>query len=393
MVLDKEIPPDPRVEREANFLANAGYNVFVFSLDFSGLAKEELYKNFIIYRRAISKQFVKKISALVNTFPVYHWILGKWVTEFIARYEIDILHMHDLYTIPIGQYAKQKVGIPLIADLHENYPAAIKAYEWANSLLGKLFARPNRWKKLEGQYLQSAEKLIVLSEAYKNQLTTKYGFLKDEDVYIYPNVPNTKKLQAFPDYEVLTEFQGRFILLYFGIISKRRGIHTCLQALRQLKNTIPNILLLLIGPIDKKEQKTFYSIMKEEALREYLKYIPWKDMEYIPSYIRRCDIGLSPLVKNDQHNSGIANKVFQYLAFGKPIIVSDCIPQKQLVEEESCGIIFQSENVQEFVDAVENIYRNPKESGQMGKNGKNAVENKYNVSQYGKVLVDLYESL
>jgi len=393
MVLDKEIPPDPRVENEARYLSKSGFNVFIFSLNFSDLPEEEHYQNFTIYRRSISKALAKKISAIVNTFPLYYWILGSWVAEFIKYYNIDVLHLHDLYTIPIGQKATRRIDIPIVVDLHENYPAAIQAYEWANTFVGKKLVKPHKWAKLEGTYLDSVDKVIVLSESYKTQLLHKYKELQPENLFIYPNVPDLKVLQSYPDYEVLSEFRNRFILLYFGIISERRGLHTCLKALSLLKNKMPNVLLLLIGPIDQKEQDTFHKAFNDKAIQDSIEYHPWEDMHYIPSYIRRSNVCLSPLVKNDQHNSGIANKVFQYMAFGKPVVASDCLPQKRLIEQEDCGLVFQSEDVQGFVKAIEQLYNNAVRRKQMGANGKKAVENQYNIDQYGKILVELYQSL
>lgn len=393
MVLDKEIPPDPRVETEAKYLARAGFKVFIFSLNFGNLPEEETYQNFTIYRKSISKRLVKKISAIVNTIPLYYWILGHWVREFIERYNIEVLHLHDLYTIPIGQKATRRINIPLVVDLHENYPAAIQAYEWANTISGKILVQPDKWSDLEGRYLRSVDRVLVLSESYKTQLLQKYEALQPENLFIYPNVPDIEVLQSYPDYEVLQEFQNRFILFYFGIISERRGIHTCLKALSLLKKKMPNVLLLLIGPIDQKERDTFHKALNDETIQDSIEYHPWEDMAYIPSYIRRSDVCLSPLVKNDQHNSGIANKVFQYMAFGKPVIASDCLPQKQLVEQADCGLVFHSEDVQGFVKSVEQLYDDADRREQMGANGKKAVERRYNVDHYGKALVELYQSL
>lgn len=81
------------------------------------------------------------------------------------------------------------------------------------------------------------------------------------------------------------------------------------------------------------------------------------------------------------------------MAFGKPVIVSDCTPQRKLVEGEDCGLVFHSEDVQGFAEAVSQLYDDSTQREQMGTNGKKAVENRYNVDRYGDVLIDLYQSL
>ena len=40
-------------------------------------------------------------------------------------------------------------------------------------------------------------------------------------------------------------------------------------------------------------------------------------------------------IKNEQHESGVANKIFQYMWAGKPLIVSNCLPQQRMQSRQS----------------------------------------------------------
>jgi len=110
--------------------------------------------------------------------------------------------------------------------------------------------------------------------------------------------------------------------------------------------------LLLIGPVDKIEKEMFFEAISSPEIKNSIIHYEWKDISLLPSFISVSDICLSPIVKNDQHESGVANKIFQYMLFERPLIVSNCKPQSIIVEEEQCGVVFNSED---SVDLSEKI--------------------------------------
>jgi len=161
--------------------------------------------------------------------------------------------------------------------------------------------------------------------------------------------------------------------------------------MKKLSKTNPQIKLLLIGPIDKHEQEFFQDYFGKEEIKNNIIYYPWKDIKYLPSYIKASDICLSPIVKNSQHESGVANKIFQYMLFEKPLIVSDCKPQEKIINDENCGVVFRSEDVDDLVEKTEYLIANRELCREMGKNGKKAVLEKYNLENFGKELAKIYE--
>ena len=79
-------------------------------------------------------------------------------------------------------------------------------------------------------------------------------------------------------------------------------------------------------------------ILKEEVkkldLSQYVDFEGWKDLSLFPSYIRASSVCLSPLNRSKQHDVAYANKIFQYMSYGKPIVVSNAIAQEQIVKQK-----------------------------------------------------------
>jgi len=160
-----------------------------------------------------------------------------------------------------------------------------------------------------------------------------------------------------------------------------------------LGDKIPNIHLLLIGPVDGHEKIDFENYLNDPSLNGKITHFPWKDISEFPSYTTVSDVCLSPIFKNEQHESGVANKIFQYMLFSKPLIVSDCIPQIEIVEGSTCGIVFKSNDANNLAEKITILHQNPELRSEMGENGKKAVINKYDLVIWGKELEKLYKGL
>ena len=135
----------------------------------------------------------------------------------------------------------------------------------------------------------------------------------------------------------------------------------------------------------------FEKKMNDPLIKKYFIHYAWKDISLLPSYINASNICLSPLVKNPQHESGIANKVYQYLLFERPVIVSDCKPQTKLVTKHNCGLDFVWNSVEDFIEKVNYLYNNPEEASEMGLRGHKAVMEYYNTHITKHALLSIYK--
>jgi glycosyltransferase involved in cell wall biosynthesis len=121
-----------------------------------------------------------------------------------------------------------------------------------------------------------------------------------------------------------------------------------------------------------------------------LHYIPWINSTDFPGYLAICDICLAPFHRNPQHESGVANKIYDYMLGSKPVIVSDCKPQQHLIEKYSCGLSFS--NSEEFRMAIIRLLNDEPLRKEMGLNGKNAILEDYNAGIFKDDLLKIYKA-
>ena len=393
IIVDNELNGDIRVLREIGILKEQGFEIFVLCFGFFKTYKEPV-SHVQITRICIPRKLRDILFFILNTIPAYEWLWTSNIKKFINNNNLELLHVHDLYMARAAHKGIKKVKkeIPIILDLHENYPFTIITYNWTKGFLRRHVSRPDAWKKKEREYMSYADRIIVLSEDFRDTLLELYPEMKLETFVVLPNVPDLSK----PEYKnkgiAINPFKQKFpIIFYYGVIAERRGIFDALDVLINLVNEDHHVNFLLIGPVDKKDKPLFSEITNSDLLAGRIQYIPWIESIEFPAYLEICDICVAPFHKNPQHESGVANKIYDYMLGGKPVIASNCKPQQDLIEKYNCGLIF--ENKTEFHDAIVKLLYNKPLRENLGENGRQAIMKEYNTDIVKENLILMYKTL
>jgi glycosyltransferase involved in cell wall biosynthesis len=390
IVVDNELNNDIRVLREIGILKEQGFEIFVLCFGFVTTYKDPV-EQIHITRINIPKKVKDILFFMFNTIPLYEWFWAAKIKKFIIQNDVEYLHVHDLYMSRAAYKGIRKTNlkIPLILDLHENYPYTVRTYNWTKGFLRRLVSRPDEWEKKEKKYIEYADRIIVLSSEYKDLLLRRYPDLPEHLFTVLPNVPDLSQLPLQKIIPVESPFKQDFpVILYYGVIAERRGVFDSIEVFMNLVKENYKINFLFIGPVDKKDKTHFLKLINQELLAGKIYYIPWIVSNELPSYLHITEICIAPFHKNPQHESGVANKIYEYMLGGKPLIVSDCMPQQNLVEKNNCGLVFR--NMTEFRDAVIKLINDRELRSALGKNGMDAILREHNMAKVKENLISLY---
>ena len=86
-------------------------------------------------------------------------------------------------------------------------------------------------------------------------------------------------------------------------------------------------------------------------------------------------------------------KIFEYMAFGIPVLCADFPNLREIVEGAECGICVDPEDLPAAAEAVRYLWNNPEKARLMGKNGREAVRKKYNWDTEADKLLRLYDTI
>ena len=390
MILDKTFPPDPRVENEAISLIKEGHEVFLFCLKYHKNDKDVLI-NGINVMRYQSNKLEYKLSALAYTFPFYTEIMAKKINHFLSQHKIDAIHIHDMRIAEAVFRANKSLKLPTVLDLHDNMPEIMKLYAHLQKFPGKQLIYPKKWKKKEEEFIQKATKIITVSQEFIDEVVTRTKISCDKIVLVPNTVHQSFYKDAVIDNFIVDKYKNDFVILYLGDTGLRRGLQTAIESLIFLKEKIPNVKLVIVGI------SSTDSILKQQVidlkLENHVDFQGWQNVLLFPSYIVASAVCISPLHRNIQHDVAYANKLFQYMSFGKPVLVSDAIAQKNLIEKTNSGLVHLEKDAQDFAQKVFELYSDPALRDCLGRNGKQFVEEEFCWEKTSEKLIALYENL
>ena len=390
MILDEVFPPDPRVENEAITLANSGHDVFLFCLTYGNQLLNES-TNGIQIRRYKSNKLTHKLSALSCDFFAYKMIMKPKIDDFIIKNSIEVLHIHDIRIAEAVFLSNKKFHLKTVLDLHDNIPENMKFYPHLNKFPGKYIISPSKWRKKENEFILKSDKIITVSPNFAEDLIKKNNIEPKKVVVVPNNVRQSFYKKAVYSDVIAKKYSNKFVVLYLGDTNIRRGLLTAIRATEFLSKEIANYKLVIVG------KNTTDSILKDETkklnLEAFVDFEGWQDVSLFPSYIVASNVCISPLYRSVQHDVAYANKIFQYMSFSKPVLVSNAIAQKEIIEKANSGLVHEEKNKDDFSSKVLELYLNKEKAEELGKRGKQFIENEFSWEITSKSLVKLYDEL
>ncbi len=187
MVLAGEFPPDERVEKEIESLQKAGFTVAIAAYTMQNKPAIELYHDFIIYRKNISRLLYKS-SAAALILPFYFNFWYGFLDSILKKEQFHFIHIHDLPLSKTGSQLARKYNLKLICDQHEYYSNWIVRTRHYNAGIGKIIRTFSNWTQYERKYLQKADLVITVADSLKEIYISRVK-VSPEKVITLPNTP------------------------------------------------------------------------------------------------------------------------------------------------------------------------------------------------------------
>ena len=386
MVLCKPYPPDIRLEKEIRSLIEADHHLFVLAERRDGESKREKVSGAITDRYVPPTSFRRRLDWLrfQTTFKSGFW--NNRIRTFEKRNNIEILHVHDLPLVGTTIEIAQEFNIPVIADMHENYPAAKQL--WSETIRDPLVWFGDdyrRWQRYEKRILPLANKVITVVEEAAHRLQES-GTVNSKNMTVVMNVEETTWFDTLATTNIIEDDTIRIV--YVGGVRPHRGLDEVIKALVELKKH--NLLLRIIGARGA-YAKELQELAKNLGIANKIELVPWRPLEEVPNTIMECDIGIIPHQKHAHTDATIPHKLFQYMLGRKPVIVSNCKPLERIVKETGAGLVFESGNIKNLATRIDELRADAELRKTLGANGRTAASGKYSWEFESQKLVRLYE--
>jgi glycosyltransferase involved in cell wall biosynthesis len=382
MILQTDFPPDIRIEKEAKSLIEAGHEIHLITRNQKNFPVEENVYGIQVHRLPFYQH--RRVSIPLFFNPV--WTAK--VKKIVRQNQIDVIHVHDLPLASLGISVARKFKIPVVYDMHENYPAVMEI--WRKKSLAHLTIRNPKFARLLDRHCQKrADRIVVVVDEQRDNLIAQG--IAPEKIYVVSNTVDFNQITEFkPDSGILQKYKDNFVLLYFGGFSRDRNLETPILGIKPLIHPIPNLKLVLVGSDTSEYAAELKSLVAENKLENFVEFVDWVPFERVASYITAAKIGVDPRPDYFCNNTTIPHKIFQYMSLGLPLVVSDAKPMARIIREAHSGEVFKSKDPTAFAAAVRTIYYSKIAYGQ---NGIKIIKEKYNWKNSSFELLKLYQSL
>ena len=273
--------------------------------------------------------------------------------------------------------------IPFLFEVRDLWPAfAISAGVLKNGIL----IRASEW--LEKFLYRGADRVMVNSPGYITHVQNKGA----RHVELVPNGADVGMFDPARRGESFREshnLQDKFILLYAGAHGMSNDLEIVLGAAKLLEKS-SNIQILLLG--DGKEKANLQAQAKKMAL-ENLYFLPSVPKNEIADVLAGADACLAILKPLEWYKTTYPNKVFDYMAAGRPIILAIDGVIRDVVDAAKCGIFTEPGNATALANATRNLAENPKKSQEMGLAGRDYVEKHFDRAESAEQLLTILEAM
>lgn len=169
-----------------------------------------------------------------------------------------------------------------------------------------------------------------------------------------------------------------FLLLYAGILGHAQGLEVILRAAKLLEGH-PHIKFLLVGSGPVRDQLI---AMHNEMNLHNVFFLENRPKKEVVPIIRTADAALIPLRKLDLFKGAIPSKIFENLAFRKPVFLGVEGEAKELIIDQGhAGWAFEPENAADLAEKISLIASNRPLIMKTGDNGYEFLRREFDLDQ------------
>ena len=294
---------------------------------------------------------------------------------FLKENEIDVIHTHCFYTNIFGMTVGAIARVP-----------ARVAYKGETDGF-----RSSKQKLVERGAFRLAHRVIANSEAVRQQLIRE-GVSQEKVLRHYNGLDlarvtvsgGLERKEALSMLGLPQEPARRFITVVANLQHPVKDHPTFLRAAARVRAAIPDVAFVLAGEGD---------LMP--GLRELAEQL---GLEHDVFFIGRCQNIAELLFASEvgvlsSTAEGFSNAILEYMAAGRPVVVTDVGGAREAVEEGASGYIVPSGNDQQMAGQIIRLLNNPEQARSMGERGRLIVEAKFSSRQHLENTIELYDQL
>lgn len=288
-----------------------------------------------------------------------------------SRADVVIATSPPLTTVIAGWLKARLSGrkTPWVFEIRDLWPesAVTTGVVRADAPLTRLLGQLEAWA------CRKASRVVVLTPAFRDDLVGR-GLVSVERVFYAPNAADLDGWNPGPKDNHIRTGKGwgdRFVVTYAGAHGRANRLDQVLDAALLLRHR-DDILIALVG--DGPERTRLQTEAQNRSLSNVRFYGP-QPKASMPDWIRASDAGLAVLQRNPTFRTVYPNKIFDYMACARPVVLAiDGVARQLVCDDAKAGVFAEPEDAHGIASAIESLADDREHSQSLGRNGRTWVE-------------------
>ena len=314
-------------------------------------------------------QFVFEVFELL-----YNLYLPFRLLPILWRQPEAVLYERHAYFMFMGVLIGKWLKRPVVLEVNE-----LAGFTRARGLIMERLAR-----RIDAWVFSRASHILCVSRVLADE--AKQRGARCETVHVLPNAidPNRFRIPR-PGQSLRSRLglEGSIVIGHVGLFYRWDQLDVLIQVVRGLRDRHPEIKVLLVGDgpeMENLKQTAFRLGMEKEVI------LPGPvQRDDVPAYIDAMDICVLP----DSNAFGSPIALFEFMAMGKPCVVPDLGPMRDVIEDHLTGIMFPHANYAALGNALLRIVEDSALRIRIGARAKDTVFSHHTWAANARFVVHL----
>ncbi len=252
-------------------------------------------------------------------------------------------------------------------------------------LTNPILIRMSEW--LERFLYRHADRVMVNSPGFREHVEVRGA----KRVELVPNGSDPSMFDPADkgiSFRQSNHLEERFVALYAGAHGMSNDLGVVLEVAKMLEGTDVQIVLLGDG-----KEKANLQVQAEEMRLTNVIFASSVPKSEMPGALAAADACIAILKPLEEYKTTYPNKVFDYMAAGRPVALSIDGVIREVVESAGCGIFAEPGNPSALANAIRTLATDKEKAREIGLKGRAYLEEHFSRAAIGEKLLNLLDEM
>jgi glycosyltransferase involved in cell wall biosynthesis len=317
MIVHAYYEEDPRVRRQAEALAAAGWSVDVFGLRREGEKPTGTIAGVNVHRLPVGRHQGAGLAMYVMEYGSFLVRAMFAATRAHSRRHYGLIQVHSMPDYLVFAAAPIKLaGVSVLLDLHEVMAEFFKIrFPGASNPITNAALRLQ-----ERLSIAFADEVLTVCDPFAERLLR--NGLKPERLTVVMNSPDLRLFDPSVHPRRALMADGALRIVYTGALTPIYELDVLLRAVARVRSLRPDLPMTVAFYGRGDSMESLASLAAELGLTDLLTMPGRVPIEQVAAIVADSDVGIAPTRLDPFTEMTLSGKVLEYAAMGKPVVAS-----------------------------------------------------------------------